>query len=112
MMLDIIFNVLATCVHFAAIITGFIVLHVYSDLFQGVSTARTLNFLRFFRDYTHRRLWILVITMPVSLYFMPFSILSFRLVENNQEFVILGLLFGFVALAYHLDAIQDRRRRV
>ncbi len=108
-MMEAAFNIFAAAVHIAALVTGLLVLHLYAPLLQNISTAKTFNPTLFFRNYTHRRLWILVITMPVSLYCLPFNALSFWVVERNQQFVILGLLFGLVALAYHLDAIQDRR---
>lgn len=108
-MIDAAFNIFSVGVHVSALVTGLLVLHLYAPLLQAISTAKTFNPVAFFRDYTHRRLWILVITMPVSLYCLPFNALSFWVVERNQQFDILGALFGLVALAYHLDAIQDRR---
>jgi hypothetical protein len=110
---DTAFNIFAAGVHVCALVTGLLVLHIYAPLLQGISTAKTFNPTLFFCNYTHRRLWILAITMPVSLYCLPFNALSFWVVENNQtlDILIIKLLFGLVALAYHLDAIQDRRRR-
>lgn len=110
-MLEGLINIAAFIVHLAAFVTGLLVLHIYSPMLQSISAFQTFNPSNFFKDYSHRRLWILIITMPVSLYCLPFNALSFWLVENSIQFVIMGLLFGIVALAYHLDAIYDRRRR-
>lgn len=92
-------------VHGAALATGFAVLYRYQHLLQTVSIAQTFNPRQLRHSYTGRRVWVLALTIPLSL------VMCYTLITGQNPASIADLVGAVVITIYHLDSLKDKRKR-